>query len=88
MSADPTDPAPDDGAAIEFDEEFDGGDMSCGALAIELRIRVRAMQPGQVLHLISQDPGAPADIPAWSRLTGNQLLRDEHPHYWIRRKQD
>jgi tRNA 2-thiouridine synthesizing protein A len=44
-----------------------------------------AMAPGHVLHLVARDPGAPADIPAWCRMTGNTLLRDEHPVYYIKR---
>ena len=40
---------------------------------------------GHVLQLIARDPGAPADIPAWCRMTGNTLLREEHPVYYIKR---
>jgi tRNA 2-thiouridine synthesizing protein A len=44
------------------------------------------MSEGQVLRLIARDPGAPADIPAWCRMTGHTLLREEHPVYYIKRE--
>jgi tRNA 2-thiouridine synthesizing protein A len=69
------------------DEEWDAGDMACGDLVLELRGRMRRLQPGQVLRVVAQDPGAPADLPAWCRLTGHQLVVMEHPVYLIRRKE-
>ncbi len=65
---------------------WDAGDMACGELVLKLRLRLKSMHPGQVLVLIAQDPGAPADIPAWCRLTGHSLLSAEPPQYWIQRK--
>ncbi len=65
---------------------WDAGDMACGELVLKLRLRLTSMRPGQALLLIAQDPGAPADIPAWCRLTGHRLLSAEHPQYWIQRK--
>lgn len=69
------------------DDRWDAGDLSCGDLVLELRLRVRALAPGQVLHVTATDPSAPADLPAWCRLTGHALAHEHHPHYWIRRKE-
>jgi len=69
------------------DAEWDAGDMGCGELVMELRVRLHAMRPGQIIKLCARDPGAPQDLPAWSRLTGHVLLRAEHPNYWIKRKE-
>ena len=55
-------------------------------MVLELRMRLNAMPRGQVLRLIARDAGAPADIPAWCRMTGNTLLREEHPVYYIKRE--
>lgn len=68
------------------DTVWDAGDMGCGDLVLELRLRLQAMRPGQIIKLCARDPGAPHDLPAWSRLTGHLLLRAEHPNYWIKRK--
>jgi len=55
---------------------------------LELRLRLEAMRPGQVLQLIARDPGALADIPAWCRMTGHTLIAQQPPEYHIRRKEN
>jgi tRNA 2-thiouridine synthesizing protein A len=67
---------------------WDAGDMGCGDLVLELRRRVKALAPGQVLEVRATDPGAPEDLPAWCGLTGNRLVAAEPPRYWIERKKD
>ena len=69
------------------DGAWDAGGMGCGELVFELMLRLRAMRPGAVLALTATDLGARHDIPAWCRMTGNPLLRAEHPHYLIQRKE-
>ena len=67
-------------------DEWDAGDMGCGEVIIKLRLRMQRMEPGQVLHLITQDTAAPIEMPAWCRMTGRKLLRADHPQYWIEQK--
>jgi NifU-like protein involved in Fe-S cluster formation/TusA-related sulfurtransferase len=64
---------------------WDAGDLSCGELVLELRTRL-AVMPSQMLRVIALDPGAPEDIPAWCRLTGHVLVRQDEAtsSYWIR----
>ena len=69
------------------DPEWDAGDLGCGELVLELRTRLSAMGPGQVLRLTARDPGAPQDLPAWCRMTGHTLVSHEPPVYLIRRKE-
>lgn len=69
------------------DATWDAGDLGCGELVLELRCRLEAMRPGQLLTLIARDPGAPADMPAWCRLTGHELVAADHPNYILRRKE-
>lgn len=68
---------------ISEDSSWDAGDMGCGELVLELRLRLRAM-PGQVLKLTATDAGAPEDIPAYCRMTHHTLLHSAAPLYWIR----
>lgn len=75
-------------AAPAPEAEWDAGDMGCGELVLELRSRLGRLKPGQVLRLTARDPGAPADIPAWCRLTGQILVGRHHPVYLIRRKEE
>lgn len=69
------------------DATWDAGELGCGELILELRLRMRRLGSGQVLRLTARDPGAPNDIPAWCRITGNRLLRiDPASHlYFIQR---
>ena len=67
--------------------EWNAGELGCGELVLELRLRLEAMAPGQVLKLTALDPGAPADLPAWCRMTGHTLVNRQHPVYLIRRKE-
>ena len=72
---------------IAFDSDWDAGDLACGELVLELRLRMRKLASGQVLRLTALDPGAPADIPAWCRMTSHHLLySDPAAHlYFIQR---
>jgi len=67
--------------------EWDAGDLGCGELVLELRMRLSSMQPGQVLRLTSRDPGSPQDLPAWCRMTGHTLVSQQHPVYVLRKEQ-
>jgi tRNA 2-thiouridine synthesizing protein A len=74
---------------LHADAEWNAGDLGCGTLVLDLRKRLRAM-PGRVLKVIALDLGAPEDLPAWCRLTQNELL-DHDPNtrsFWIRSRTD
>ncbi len=68
--------------------EWDAGDMGCGELVLELRSRLDTLKPGQIMKLIARDPGAPADVPAWCRMTGHPLIGGQPPVYLIQRKEN
>jgi tRNA 2-thiouridine synthesizing protein A len=80
--------APATGGPPAADADWQAGDMTCGDLVLELRLRVRALPPGRVLRVTATDPSAPADLPAWCRVTGHALLHMDHPTYWIQRKKE
>ncbi len=68
--------------------DWDAGDLGCGDLVMQLRMRLKTMTAGSVIRVTATDPAAPEDIPAWCRLTGHTLLAAAHPTYTIRRKED
>lgn len=74
---------------IVADAEWDAGDLGCGPLVLELRLKLKAM-PGKVMRVIALDPGAPEDIPAWCRVTKNPLLHHDPQAktYWIRSREN
>jgi tRNA 2-thiouridine synthesizing protein A len=65
---------PDTKASLTTDMTVDMGQTGCGDLTPLIRGRMRELQSGQVLEVISEEPSALEGIPAWSRLTGNTLL--------------
>lgn len=67
----------------EFDDEFDGGDETCGRVIVNFHLYIRDLNPGTRIHVISRDPGAPVELPAWCRMTKNELQEVQHPHYLI-----
>jgi tRNA 2-thiouridine synthesizing protein A len=66
---------------------WDAGDMGCGDLVLELRVRLTEMAAGELLEVRATDPGAPEDIPAWCGMTGHGLVSTSHPLYMIRRRE-
>lgn len=67
-------------------DTWDAGDMGCGDLVLELRVRLAELAPNEILKVRATDPGAPQDLPAWCRITQNPLVHSSHPHYWIQRR--
>lgn len=56
--------------------EYDGGDMDCGSgLLLAITSRMRRIEEGEVLLLHTREPSVLADLPAWARLAGHDLLQ-------------
>src|SRR5215203_6450780 len=54
---------------------FDGGDLDCGSgLLLLIRRHIDPLEPGQLLEIKSTDTSVEEDLPAWCRLTRNELL--------------
>ncbi len=70
----------------EFDDEFDGGEETCGRVIVNLHLYTRDLDQDTLLLVISKDPGAPVELPAWCRMTKNQLVKTKHPYYLIQIK--
>lgn len=59
---------------ITADIVLDCSGMLCPLPVVKTMKAIKSMEVGQVLKMISTDPGAPPDMQAWSRQTGNDLL--------------
>ncbi|MEW5829538.1 MAG: sulfurtransferase TusA family protein [Chloroflexota bacterium] len=57
------------------DQVLDCSGMLCPMPVVKATKAIRTLEIGQVLKMIATDPGAPPDMEAWSRQTGNELLR-------------
>ncbi len=54
---------------------FDGGELDCGSgLLLQIRRRIDPLDSGQLLEIRSTEPSVAEDLPAWCRLTGNELV--------------
>jgi tRNA 2-thiouridine synthesizing protein A len=68
-------------------DTFDAGDAMCGELVLKLKRRVECLASRQVLKLVTRDPGAKADLPAWCRITGHRLVWSNGTTFYIERKE-
>lgn len=58
----------------------DGGDLGCARLLVLLRKVTLDLPDGAIVHLITTDPVAPIDLPAWCRMTGHSYLGPVQGH--------
>jgi 5-methyltetrahydropteroyltriglutamate--homocysteine methyltransferase len=57
---------------------FDGGDLDCGSgLLLLIRRHIDPLASGQTLEILSTDSTVKDDLPAWCRMTGNELISIE-----------
>jgi TusA-related sulfurtransferase len=76
---------------IKPDEVLDCVGLACPMPIMKTSNKIKAMQPGQVLEVQSDDDGIVKDMPAWCRMTGNEYLgiEKENDEYrvFVRKKQ-
>ena len=59
---------------MEFNKEFDASGLACPLPIVKTKKALTAMTSGQVLRVISTDPGSVCDMAAFAEQTGNALL--------------
>jgi tRNA 2-thiouridine synthesizing protein A len=55
--------------------QLDARRLLCPMPVIRTQNRVAELQPGDTLEVVSTDPGALSDIPAWCRINGHKVLQ-------------
>ena len=72
---------------VEFkvDQTLDCKGLNCPLPVLKTKKAIDGMIVGQVLEMVSTDPGSIPDMKAWSKKTGHQLLesRMENGLYWF-----
>ncbi|MBX9689150.1 MAG: hypothetical protein K2X27_20745, partial [Candidatus Obscuribacterales bacterium] len=54
---------------------FDGGNLDCGSgLLLQIREHLDLLERGELLEIISSEQSVEEDLPAWCRLTENELV--------------
>jgi tRNA 2-thiouridine synthesizing protein A len=75
---------------MEFDRELDVTGLNCPLPILRAKKALSEMVSGQVLKIRATDPGSLKDFQAFSRQTGNTLIRhveqDQAFEFLIRRK--
>src|SRR5216110_2118311 len=57
------------------DVRFDGGDLDCGnGLLLLIRKHIDPLAPGQLLEIRSTEMSVDEELPAWCRMTRNELV--------------
>ena len=57
------------------DRVLDCSGLSCPLPVIKTSKAIKEIEIGQVLQMIATDPGAPPDMEAWCRQTGNEMVQ-------------
>ena len=65
------------------DLEILTGELGCGELTYELKLQFQRVEPRWIVRIVTDDPGAPRDLPAWCRMTGHRFLEADAPYYLI-----
>jgi tRNA 2-thiouridine synthesizing protein A len=69
--------------AIASDREVDARGLNCPLPILRAKKALTDLGSGQVLKVISTDPGSKRDFEAFARQTGHTLLRvDEQDRQW------
>ena len=62
---------------IKPDVNLDLKGLLCPMPVVKLQLAVKKMAAGQIIEGVATDPGVMADIPAWARTSGNELVSIE-----------
>ena len=71
------------------DQTLDCRKLSCPLPVLKTKTTIAKMAVGEILEMISSDPGSVKDIEAWAKHTGQELLKtageDGHYRFYIRK---
>lgn len=61
---------------VEANEVIDTSGLNCPLPVLKAKKAIKSIDVGSVLKIISTDPGSKKDIPAWARVTGQEILEE------------
>lgn len=59
---------------MEIDQELDTRGLNCPLPILKAKKVLNGMESGQLLKVVSTDPGSMRDFQAFARQTGNELI--------------
>ncbi len=60
--------------AVTASKTLDASGLSCPMPIVKTKKEIDTMSSGEVLEIITTDPGSKDDMASWCKRTGNQLL--------------
>ena len=57
------------------DQTLDARGLKCPMPVVKTSQEIKKLEVGNVLEVLATDPGSIADINAWTKSTGNELLK-------------
>ena len=71
------------------DKTLDAQGLKCPMPVVKTSKEIKGLEVGNILEVLATDPGSIADITAWAKSTGNDLLKVERDgrifKFYIRR---
>ena len=69
---------------VKADETLDARGLSCPMPVLKTKKAMDNLESGQVLEILSTDPGTRNDLPSWTKRTGNEFLGEKQDEGFIR----
>lgn len=69
--------------SVAADQLLDCKGLSCPEPILKTKIAINGMESGQVLEMLSTDPGSANDMVSWAKRTGNEIVEsNENDGVW------
>jgi tRNA 2-thiouridine synthesizing protein A len=74
---------------MKADKTVDYKGLFCPMPIVKIAKAIKEIEVGQVLEMLADDPGSKADMQAWARQTGHELLDTQEEggvfNFYVRR---
>ncbi|MBT2569953.1 sulfurtransferase TusA family protein [Planococcus sp. ISL-110] len=74
---------------MNADKVLDAKGLACPMPIVKTRKEMKAMESGQVLEILATDKGAKADLAAWAKSGGHELMDSQENgdvfSFWIKK---
>lgn len=68
---------------------LDARGMQCPMPILKAKKEIKNLSKGEILEVLSDDPGSKEDFPRWAKRTGNELLgifdEEDYARYFVKR---
>lgn len=75
---------------MDFDKDLDARGLNCPLPILRAKKALNDMAAGQVLHILTTDPGSVKDFEAFAKQTGNELVssteKNKEFEFYLKRK--